>query len=154
MKIFILSLLGLLALCPAKKTMAQSQQQPTAVINHIAIYVADLKTATDFYEDLFKLEIVPEPFHDGKHTWFALGGTARLHIIQGAKVKGTYNINEHLCFSVASVDNFIKILKAKNIQFGNNTGVIGEVTHRPDGVNQIYFQDPDGHWLEVNDAKS
>jgi lactoylglutathione lyase len=139
---------------PCKKTMAQSQQQPVAVINHIAIYVADLKQATDFYKSLFNLEVVPEPFHDGKHTWFALGGTARLHIIQGAKVKGTYNINEHLCFSVPAVDAFIKILKTRNIQFGNFAGVAGEVTHRPDGVNQIYFQDPDGHWLEVNDAKS
>ena len=26
-------------------------------------------------------------------------------------------------------------------------------TVRPDGVSQIYFQDPDGYWLEVNDAK-
>jgi lactoylglutathione lyase len=24
---------------------------------------------------------------------------------------------------------------------------------RPDGVRQIYFQDPDGYWIEVNDAK-
>jgi len=24
---------------------------------------------------------------------------------------------------------------------------------RPDGVRQIYFQDPDGYWLEVNDSK-
>jgi lactoylglutathione lyase len=22
---------------------------------------------------------------------------------------------------------------------------------RVDGVKQIYFQDPDGHWLEIND---
>jgi lactoylglutathione lyase len=155
MKIFALSLLTLVLLCPVKKTMAQSQPQPVAVVNHIAIYVADLKQATDFYKTLFNLEIIPEPFHDGKHTWFALGGTtARLHIIQGATSKGTYNINEHMCFSVPSVDGFIKILQARNIRFGNFAGVAGEVTHRPDGVNQIYFQDPDGHWLEVNDAKS
>jgi lactoylglutathione lyase len=23
---------------------------------------------------------------------------------------------------------------------------------RPDGITQIYFQDPDGHWVEINDA--
>ncbi len=27
------------------------------------------------------------------------------------------------------------------------------VTRRPDGVNQIYCQDPDGNWSEINDAK-
>ena len=29
----------------------------------------------------------------------------------------------------------------------------GKVTLRPDGVNQIYLQDPDGYWIEVNDDK-
>jgi len=24
---------------------------------------------------------------------------------------------------------------------------------RPDGIQQIYFQDPDGYWIEVNDDK-
>ena len=23
---------------------------------------------------------------------------------------------------------------------------------RQDGIRQIYFQDPDGHWIEINDA--
>jgi len=27
------------------------------------------------------------------------------------------------------------------------------VTTRPDGVHQIWFQDPDGYWLEINDVK-
>ncbi|MPR31001.1 VOC family protein [Microvirga tunisiensis] len=27
-----------------------------------------------------------------------------------------------------------------------------DITIRPDGVRQIYFQDPDGHWIEINDA--
>ena len=25
-------------------------------------------------------------------------------------------------------------------------------TIRADGVRQVYFQDPDGHWIEINDA--
>jgi lactoylglutathione lyase len=28
------------------------------------------------------------------------------------------------------------------------------VTQRPDGVKQVYLQDPDGYWIEVNDVKS
>jgi catechol-2,3-dioxygenase len=24
---------------------------------------------------------------------------------------------------------------------------------RPDGVKQIYFQDPEGYWIEINDDK-
>ena len=29
-----------------------------------------------------------------------------------------------------------------------------DITIRPDGVRQVYFQDPDGHWIEINDANA
>jgi len=28
-----------------------------------------------------------------------------------------------------------------------------KVTMRPDGVRQIYLQDPDGYWIEVNENR-
>jgi len=146
--------LALLLSGMAQITLAQTAARPApAVLNHIAFYVADLKTTTDFYSDLFHLEQIAEPFHDGRHSWFSLGSSGALHLIAGAKVKGTYLIDEHLCFSVPSVEAFIEQLKAKNISYGNFAKAVGQVTLRPDGVRQIYFQDPDGHWLEVNDAK-
>jgi len=58
-----------------------------------------------------------------------------------------------LCFSVVYIDDFINKLKTKNIDFENWPGVKGEITLRVDGVKQIYFKDPDGHWLEVNNAR-
>ena len=30
--------------------------------------------------------------------------------------------------------------------------VKGEVFKRPDGVSQTFIQDPDGYWIEINDA--
>lgn len=124
-----------------------------ATLNHLAFYVADLKVASDFYHHFFNLEEIPNPFNDGKHTWFSLSANSALHLISGAKVKGNYFIEEHSCFSVPSIDDFIKKMKAKNRVYMNFNKVINEVTLRPDGVRQIYLQDPDGHWLEVNDAK-
>lgn len=154
MKAIILFALAVVLVSPLQKAMAQTDNKPTvAVLNHIAIYVADLKQSTNFYHDLFNLEIAAEPFHDGRHTWFSLGNGAHLHIIQGAKTRGTYDKNEHLCFSVPSVETFVKTLNAKNIKYENFAGATGAITARVDGVKQIYFQDPDGHWLEVNDAK-
>lgn len=153
-KIFALLVGALIFVSFNQKAQAQAEtKQPTAVLNHLAIYVADLQTATDFYQSLFNLPQIPNPFNDGKHTWLALSATAQLHIIKGVKMKGTYDINEHLCFSVPSVAIFVEKLKVKNIIYGNFSKVAGAVTLRPDGVKQIYFQDPDGHWLEVNDAK-
>lgn len=154
MKYFVFIVLTLFALNPLQKSMAQNdKKQPAAVLNHIAVYVTDLKEATDFYENVFNLPQIPEPFHDGRHTWFSLGTSGHLHLIQGAKKNELHDKNEHLCFSVASIEDFISKLKTKNIAFENWAGANGAVTLRVDGVKQIYFKDPDGHWLEVNNDK-
>jgi len=128
-------------------------QQAPAVLNHIAVYVSDLGKSTAFYGSVFNFKEIPEPFKDGKHTWFSLGNAGALHLIQGAKSNQTFDKNEHLCFSVTSIDVFVKTLAAKNIPFEDWPGKAGAVTVRVDGVKQVYFKDPDGHWLETNDAK-
>jgi lactoylglutathione lyase len=51
------------------------------------------------------------------------------------------------------VDDFIKILKQGKIAFEDWQGKPNSVTLRVDGVKQIYFKDPDGYWIEINDAK-
>lgn len=132
----------------AKNMMAQK-----AHINHIAHYVVNLKTSTDFYQQVIGLDTIPEPFHDGKHTWFSIGFKTHLHLIEGAAAKVNPDKHDHLCFSVASVPDFIKTLEQNKIAFENWAGEKGVVTDRVDGVKQIYFRDPDGYWLEVNDAK-
>lgn len=136
-----------------QQSMAQKVKKQTAVLNHIAVYVADLEKATDFYKTVFDLEIIPEPFKDGRHTWFTLGPAGQLHLIQGAKANTVHDKNEHLCFSVPSIELFIEKMNAKNIMFEDWAGKPKGVTNRTDGVKQVYFKDPDGHWLEVNDDK-
>jgi lactoylglutathione lyase len=150
-KILVLVALLGMTLNPFQKAMAQTEKKSAAVLNHIAVYVVDLKIATDFYKTVFDLEIIPEPFHDGRHTWFSIGPAGHLHIISGAKAAAVHDKNEHLCFSVASVDEFVIKLKAMKIDFESWAGEKQGITNRVDGVKQVYFKDPDGHWLEVND---
>lgn len=126
---------------------------PKATLNHIALYVVDLKISTNFYQNIIGLDTIPEPFHDGRHTWFGVGKQGHLHIISGAKAATTHDKNTHLCFSVPAVDEFIKGLKQNNIAYENWAGQPNTVTNRVDGVKQIYFKDPDGYWIEINDAK-
>jgi len=57
------------------------QAQTSARLNHIAFYVVDLKTSTEFYRNIVGLDTIPEPFHDGRHTWFLIGPKSHLHII-------------------------------------------------------------------------
>lgn len=134
-------------------SFAQNNPAPKATLNHIALYVMDLKVSTSFYRDIIGLDTIPEPFHDGKHTWFSIGVKSHLHLIQGAATPLSHPKNTHLCFSVASVDAFTAVLQKNKISYENWAGEASTVTKRVDGVKQIYFKDPDGYWIEINDAR-
>lgn len=134
---------GLKSLLPAKDI----------TLNHIAFHVTDLAKSTAFYENIVGLDSVPEPFHDGKHTWLKIGPTANLHLISGAEKGMQRDKFSHLCLSVPSLSDFIKKLDNEHIPYEDWPGAKISVTLRVDGVKQIYFQDPDGYWLEVNDDR-
>lgn len=142
--IYLFAMLFLLAARTA------NAQQGKPVLNHIARFVKDLKTSTAFYQEIVDLDTIPEPFHDGKHTWFSVSENSHLHLIQGAKKITGHDKNSHLCFSVPSVEEVVTRLQTHSIPFENWAGNPGAITTRVDGVKQIYFKDPDGYWIEIN----
>ena len=127
-----------------------AQQGPTA--DHIALYVFDLQKSTAFYQDVMKFKLVSEPFKDNKHSWFDIG-QSKLHIIQGATEVKEHDINSHFAYHVKVLKEFTDHLDKMNVRYGNWKGDSKEPTLRPDGVKQVYFQDPDNYWIEVNDDK-
>jgi lactoylglutathione lyase len=131
-----------------------AQAKPTMRFNHLAIYVVDLKVSRHFYTQVIGLDTIAEPFHDGKHLWLALGFGSSMHVIAGAEKKKEYFIGNHLCLSTSDLDEFKKRLEKNKIPWQNYQGQKGQTTTRPDGVSQIWFQDPDGYWMEVNNDKS
>jgi lactoylglutathione lyase len=147
---FVLSLL-FTQFQPAFAQSAAPQNQLPTTLNHIAVNVVNLEKSTAFYKEVLNLHMIPEPFHDGLHTWFSIGGNAQLHLIQRATETIEHDKNTHLCFSVKSMDDFSATLDKFNIDRINWVGDSKEPTLRVDGVKQIYFQDPDGYWIEVND---
>jgi lactoylglutathione lyase len=121
--------------------------------NHTTIYVIDMNKSAEFYEKVMMFERIPEPFHDNRHIWEKIGEHNELHIVQGAKEVSPHDINIHLAFTVPSVEDFAKHLDAVNVKYGNWNQTSKEPQLRPDSIKQIYFQDPDGYWIEVNDDK-
>ena len=130
----------------------KAQDAPT--INHIALYVHDLKKSADFYKNVMQLKEVPEPFKDGKHVWLQIGTNSHLHLIEGAKAITQHDINAHLAFRVNMLTHFIANLDKWKVNYRSWQGAEKSITTRTDGVKQIYLQDPDNYWIEVNDEKN
>jgi len=124
----------------------------TMEIDHVALQVSDLAKSVAFYEKIIGLQKLQEPFHDGVHAWMRLGPHVALHLISGATAVTEHPIAEHFCLHASSLDAFIASLDAAHIPYRNFKGD-GKTNTRVDGVRQIYLQDPDGFWIEVNDAK-
>ncbi len=121
--------------------------------DHTTIFVTDLQRASDFYRTVMLLDTIPEPFKDGNHTWFRIGAHNQLHVVSGAKTDIPHDINIHLAFSVADLAAFTAHLDQLHVKYGNWAQSSTEPQLRPDGIKQVYLQDPDGYWIEVNDSK-
>jgi len=127
-------------------------QKPYAAFNHVGIYVSDTRKSADFYIKLFHLDTVKTPFADQPTIWLKLGEHTQLHIIKGTKEQIVISPENHIAFSVKSIDDFMAFLNQNHIHFEGDEGKPGTVVTRADGVKQIYLKDPDGYWVEVNDA--
>jgi lactoylglutathione lyase len=147
--LIILSAFALPQLCKAQT--ANNANQP--VFNHAALCAKNLKKTADFYRKVIQLQDIPHPFKDTVHVWLKIGEGLALHIIQGECPTSVHDIGIHLCFSVPNLDAFIHHLDEMNVPYGNWTGQPKKIQLRADGVRQIYLQDPDGFWVEVNDSK-
>ena len=60
----------------------------------------------------------------------------------------------HLALAESDFERFRKSLTTQDISYSDWPGKAQAVSIRPDGIKQIYFQDPDGYWIEVNNASS
>ncbi len=145
-------LLPLSLLLSGSLLLAQTPAVKPSEFNHIAIFVQDLQRSADFYEKVLGLEKIPEPFHDGRHIWFRISEHGQLHVVGGATQPAPTTIDVHQSFRVASISDFMAHLDKMQVKYRSFKGD-AKFTARPDGVTQIYFQDPDGYWIEVNDDK-
>jgi lactoylglutathione lyase len=132
---------------------SQSSNANQPVFNHAALCAKNLRKTTDFYSTVIQLQKIHHPFNDTLHVWFKIGEGLALHVIQGDCSTNVHDISIHLCFSVPSLDEFMKHLDAMNVKYGNWNGEPKKVQLRADGVHQVYLQDPDGFWIEINDAR-
>jgi lactoylglutathione lyase len=126
-------------------------QEPLALLDHAALHVADLEKSASFYETL-GLKRIADPFKDGRLIWLSAGPHRQLHLVAGRAESSAPDMPVHLAFAVPSIPVAAARLEAAGVPYYNSRKEPHTVSNRPDGVKQIYLQDPDGYWVELNDA--
>ncbi|WP_083643629.1 VOC family protein [Christiangramia flava] len=119
--------------------------------DHDALLVKDLKKSADFYGNVLGLKEIPNGGLPDHIRWFQLGDKVQIHLIQSDEMTEK-NKGVHFAWNTAELPKLMEYLKSKNIHFENWPGEAGTTNTRPDGVKQIYLQDPDGYWIEINDG--
>lgn len=129
---------------------AQSQESFELVFNHVALSVDDVDRAADFYTRVLHLREIRNETRNPDIRWFSLGEDKELHLISSVKEAIKLNKAVHFAISIANYDAFIDNLRTNAIPFSSWQGEQGKISLRPDGIRQVYIQDPDGHWIEIN----
>ena len=134
-------LLSLSALMAAPAA-AQTRQPPIEVrsLNHVTMFVEDVSRSVDFYRGLFGMPVLSQ---QGDGTNLAVGSDNQFLGIYGG---GTEAAIDHFCLGVANFDRerIVGILAAHSVE--------GRVRMRDDETAEIYFQDPDGIRVQLQDA--
>lgn len=136
-----------------RERLAEEKESITPEFNHLALSVKDLQKVTAFYKEVLLLEPIEEPFKEGRHSWFSLGSGLSLHLVANAKETNEHPLSNHFCVSISTLDDYIDHLNKMNVPYYNSRQKPHVKQIRPDGVQQIYIKDPEGHWIEINDEK-
>lgn len=130
---------------------AMAQEAPASLgftsLNHLALQVKDIPASVDFYKNIIGLAPVEVPDSlKAIRGWFSTGSGQMIHLLAGRTTPVVNDKNgSHFAIFVSSINGAEKFLTARKIQFHKQV--------RFDGAVQIYFADPDGYLIEMNEKK-
>jgi catechol 2,3-dioxygenase-like lactoylglutathione lyase family enzyme len=144
-----------LSLSAALLAPARDAERVQLTFNHVALYVSDVDRSADFYGRALNLSELRRDKPTKGVRWFSLGERLELHLISPEHYRGEAvrtNKAVHLALATDRFDEGLELLDAAGIAYGNWSGEAKKIETRGDGVRQVFFQDPDGYWIEVNSA--
>lgn len=120
--------------------------------DHTTVLVSDVEASAAFYGGILHLREIDTPWGPtAPIRFYSLGGSRQLHVGElDKRMEPAKNL--HLAFSVRDLDAYLGFLRGQGIEYSDFAGSSDQPQVRPDGVRQVYLQDPDGNWIEINDA--
>jgi len=129
---------------------AQENTSFNFTFNHLALSVKDVNRSAAFCANVLKLDEITNRSKLEGVRWFSLGQGKELHLISTVKENVTINKAVHLALTTSNFDSFIKSLDNAKTAYSDWPGTPHKINIRADGIKQVFFQDPDGYWIEVN----
>lgn len=143
-------LIVLVILLTIQLVNGQSNSSFSLRLDHVAISVIDVNRSADFYGRILKFQEITNRSKFEGVRWFSMGDGKELHLISIVKEKVTLNKAIHLALTTPNFDAFVAMLEKMNIPYSDWPGTPNKVNIRADGMKQVFFQDPDGNWIEIN----
>ena len=120
--------------------------------DHQAYPVKDLKIMGDFYRDVLGFQEIPAGAGmNPPKRWLKNEEGKEMHLILNKKQADSAPKSYHIAFTVKDMDPFMRHLQKMKVPFGDWSGKNEKYQIRADGgTKQIYLQDPEGNWIEIN----
>ena len=120
--------------------------------NHQALPVTKLQETGDFYIKILGFEEIEMTANQNPpKRWFKNHEGKQLHLIT-SDVGVPNSIINHMAFSTKNLKDVVLHLRKNNINYWTDEGEKNIIRYRKDGVRQVKIQDPEGHWIEINEA--
>jgi len=129
---------------------AQGNPEISMSFNHVALSVKNVDISAEFYGQVLGLEEIVNRTKKEGIRWLSLGEDKELHLISTVEGEITVNKAIHFALTTSTFDAFISNLQSRYMVYSSWEGEYGKITVRADGVRQVYIQDPDGYWIEIN----
>ena len=120
-------------------------------LNHIALSVKDVTKSIQFYQKVLQFKEIKNTASNSKTRWLSLDSGIQLHLIPRPNAEIKVNKAVHFALSTTDLDAFLKRLYNLRINFTDWQDTPERGYIRKDGIRQVYFQDPNGYWIEMND---
>lgn len=122
-------------------------------LQHTTLVVSDFAVSKNFYTEILGLKDLNAEWLPKNQMFLSLGNNLELHVgeVEGVVINPS-NFN-HFAISTNDLDDYLEYLQSKGVIHYSLGGEKEKfIQTRPDGVRQTFIQDPDGYWIEINDA--